>query len=357
MESTRPAWVTATERLKVGLATFAGFAWIIASAAVITVLLWRLSLDHYDQALFRIGAQVLADGGWLYKDFWDLKQPGIYWFYKTAGLLFGGGERGYLVREVLLLNTVWLMATTGVCAAIVRTVFPKSPIWLAVPFIVLLTFVLRIDTYSIAQVESLIMLPLLWITFCMLKAAKTRIESHRLLWSALAGVGVLAVAVAKLILLPVAFALVAVGVWFLPRIVISSSAYRLVPLATVAFSAAIGMALIWAAFWAVGLSAEFLWAQLVFPHKAVLTLQSQPASKFFASTLHLGSFGVLACVPLHRAAMAIGDAGLRGPRGFGDRRNELLAFCRRCCFGRRITGQYHAVVRQTCGTRQHYCGC
>src|SRR5262249_7866699 len=49
---------------------------------------------HGDQAFFTVGAQKLAHGAVLYRDFWDFKQPGIYWFYEAAGRLFDFSERG-----------------------------------------------------------------------------------------------------------------------------------------------------------------------------------------------------------------------------------------------------------------------
>lgn len=42
-----------------------------------------------DQALFMLGASALHGGGVLYRDFWDLKQPGIFEFYLAAGIPFG----------------------------------------------------------------------------------------------------------------------------------------------------------------------------------------------------------------------------------------------------------------------------
>src|SRR5258705_260145 len=41
-----------------------------------------------DQALFAAGARQLARGDVLYRDFWDVKQPGIYLWYLGGGSLF-----------------------------------------------------------------------------------------------------------------------------------------------------------------------------------------------------------------------------------------------------------------------------
>ena len=60
---------------------------------------------NWDPSLFTLGAQRLAAGGVLYRDFWDLKQPGIYWFCAVAGRFFGFSEPGVHLFELL-----WMMA-------------------------------------------------------------------------------------------------------------------------------------------------------------------------------------------------------------------------------------------------------
>lgn len=42
-----------------------------------------------DTALFATAARTLNAGGLYYRDFWDVKQPGIYWFSQAAGALPG----------------------------------------------------------------------------------------------------------------------------------------------------------------------------------------------------------------------------------------------------------------------------
>ena len=54
-----------------------------------------------DQALFTIGALKISNGAVLYRDFWDLKQPGLYGFYLLAGTLFGFDEVGVHTFELL----------------------------------------------------------------------------------------------------------------------------------------------------------------------------------------------------------------------------------------------------------------
>lgn len=42
-----------------------------------------------DTALFATAAETLNDGGLYLRDFWDIKQPGIYWLYQIAALIPG----------------------------------------------------------------------------------------------------------------------------------------------------------------------------------------------------------------------------------------------------------------------------
>src|ERR1700752_3958076 len=57
---------------------------------------------HGDAVLYQAGARRMTDGATLYRDFWDLKQPGIYLFHGVAGVLFGFGEFGLHGLELLV---------------------------------------------------------------------------------------------------------------------------------------------------------------------------------------------------------------------------------------------------------------
>ena len=53
-----------------------------------------------DQGFFTTGARQLLAGDALYRDFWDLKQPGIFWFYLAAGRIAGFHEIGIHAVEL-----------------------------------------------------------------------------------------------------------------------------------------------------------------------------------------------------------------------------------------------------------------
>jgi hypothetical protein len=59
----------------------------------------------WNQSLFAMSAQKLAEGGVLYRDVWDTRQPGIHMFYTLATRLFGSSEAGIHGLELL-----WMLA-------------------------------------------------------------------------------------------------------------------------------------------------------------------------------------------------------------------------------------------------------
>jgi len=53
-----------------------------------------------DQALFTLYGRQLAHGAVLYRDLFDMKQPGIFLFYTSAEVLFGFTEVGIHLFEL-----------------------------------------------------------------------------------------------------------------------------------------------------------------------------------------------------------------------------------------------------------------
>jgi len=54
-----------------------------------------------DQAIYRLVAAVMLDGGTPYRDAWDFKPPGIFAVYALASAVFGDGERAARLLEAL----------------------------------------------------------------------------------------------------------------------------------------------------------------------------------------------------------------------------------------------------------------
>ncbi|MDZ4288605.1 MAG: hypothetical protein U0984_11635 [Prosthecobacter sp.] len=123
--------------------------------------IWVLGFIHLphpfdgDQALFMVGAKHLEDGGRLYVDFWDNKQPGIYLFYWLAGKLFGFNEVGAHALELIWYSILAVAMTLGL-----RSYFRRP--WLAafVPLASIGLFYGMADKWHLTQVEALASLPL-----------------------------------------------------------------------------------------------------------------------------------------------------------------------------------------------------
>jgi len=111
-----------------------------------------------DQALFAIAAEELQSGYVLYRDFWDIKQPGIFWWYALARSLPGGDLVG-----VRLLELMWQTATAILLIRVMRNAVTR-------PWIAYLTPVLALGPYfvtgglsgwGLALIEPMIGMPIL----------------------------------------------------------------------------------------------------------------------------------------------------------------------------------------------------
>src|SRR6266566_2432657 len=75
---------------------------ILAIAVVVLAGSVHLAQPYRDdQAFFTIGAWRINQGAVLYRDYWDIKQPGIFLFYLAGGKLFGFDEIGIRGFELL----------------------------------------------------------------------------------------------------------------------------------------------------------------------------------------------------------------------------------------------------------------
>lgn len=83
-----------------------GLVGILCFLTATSLLLWPVDGD---QAQYYLGAANLAAGGDYYSSYWDIKQPGLYWFYVAAGSL-GLGEIGARLLEMLLATAGGLLS-------------------------------------------------------------------------------------------------------------------------------------------------------------------------------------------------------------------------------------------------------
>ncbi|MBD2410244.1 hypothetical protein FACHB389_15170 [Nostoc calcicola FACHB-389] len=116
-----------------------------------------------DQALFTTGAVEMQQGKVLYRDFWDLKQPGIYYFYFLAGTLFGFNEIGIHIFEL-----IYMVLFSIVLQLTLKTYFRHQIIASLVPLLTVGAYYISSSYRQFAQVEGLVGFPLflcVWLTY------------------------------------------------------------------------------------------------------------------------------------------------------------------------------------------------
>ncbi len=177
--------------------------WVIALTIGSTILLGLMRLPEPlwgDQALFLVGGQAIRDGAMLYRDFWDLKQPGIYGLYALAGSLFGFNAVG-----AHLVDYIWMGTLALVLRSTLKQTFQRSAIADLLPWLCVGTYFAVIDSRQQMQVESLVGLPIYLAIWCNIQAAQQPEKRWR--WLMLSGIAGGVVLLFKLVYLPLLCAL------------------------------------------------------------------------------------------------------------------------------------------------------
>lgn len=117
-----------------------------------------------DQAFFTLGALEMDQGERLYQDFWDLKQPGIFYFYYLAGKLLGFTNIGIHSFELLaLLLFSWQLQT------FFRGQFRHGHLASLTPLLTVGFYYCVTGTWHLTQVESLVGMPLFMATMACIR--------------------------------------------------------------------------------------------------------------------------------------------------------------------------------------------
>jgi len=148
----------------------------------------------WDQSLFTLGGERLAAGGVLYRDFWDVKQPGIYGFYLVAGRLCGFSEPGVHLFELL-----WMMAFARTLLVTLRRRWGPGPAATLAPLFVVGAYYAGATDYYLTQVEGLVGFPLYLTLWFATRGADEEPRAWRAFASGLCGAVVL---LFKLVFLP-----------------------------------------------------------------------------------------------------------------------------------------------------------
>jgi len=116
-----------------------------------------------DQAFFRLGALEMQQGKLLYRDFWDVKQPGIFYFYFLAGSFFGFNEIG-----IHLFELIYMVVFSLILLITLKSYFRHQIIASLVPLLTVGVYYIVSGAWHLTQVEALVSFPLficLWLTY------------------------------------------------------------------------------------------------------------------------------------------------------------------------------------------------
>ncbi len=125
-------------------------------AAILVIAAPKLPYPlHGDQTVFLMGAESMAHGGVLYRDFWDTKQPGVFLFYELAGKLFGFTSLG-----VHLLELLWMLVLAAWMVGVLRSRFETPGLASFTAIAAVGGYYAVAGTWEMTQVEMLAALPL-----------------------------------------------------------------------------------------------------------------------------------------------------------------------------------------------------
>lgn len=134
-----------------------------------------------DQTLFTIYAEQISQGAVLYRDVWDVKQPGIFIFFLIAGKLFGFTEIGIHFFELLyfLLFFIVLIIT-------LKDYFHNQLFASLTPLLAIGTYYATSEELHLTQVEGLVGFPIYLTIWTAIKSLQTN-ERRWLFLSGLCG--------------------------------------------------------------------------------------------------------------------------------------------------------------------------
>jgi hypothetical protein len=264
----------------------------------------------YDQAFALVGARALDAGGTLYVDWWDVRQPGLFWFYRAAGRLFGFDELG-----VHLLELLWMTGTAIVILAIARRIVSRPFLAALAPLVTIGMYYAWASAWELTEPEGLALLPL---AICLLVVVQDAQPDARVArrWLGF-GLAAAIAALLKLLLVLVPATLAAVAIARLASRGGGIDACVKRRLAPAAAGFALPLCLVLAHFAARGALGELYWTTLVAP---VVTANEIPRAAYYRLLTAAGRFVVpwLPAVPLLWLGLR------RTPGAQGDPQRSLL---------------------------------
>lgn len=108
-----------------------------------------------DTTMFLEGAKVIANGGVYLRDFWDIKPPGIYFWYYIAGTIFSFDESGVHKFEL-----IWHMVTVALMLFLTKVIFRNRAAVVSLPLFTILLLYANATQWHLGQVEYIVSLPI-----------------------------------------------------------------------------------------------------------------------------------------------------------------------------------------------------
>jgi len=274
--------------------------WYVCAFAIVAVCgALNLYLPYSpDQAIAMLAAMSLDAGGTLYVDFWDNKMPGLFWFYRAAGELFGYTEFGSHCLEYL-----WMLGFAVVVTLGLRRYYDHR--WLAsVPAVAFVgAYFATADPFQLTQLETLIGLPVFTGAYFAV-AARTHRPSRVVVFGFLSGLCAGVTVCFKLVYAPVfvVFWCITTGLIIHDR---PRSKTRMLLCLWIPVSLAVGLVIstVVAKFYFDGALAELLWTAFEYPPAA---LEFAPPAPFYRIVRSAGYF--IACFATWSVFIAIGVA-------------------------------------------------
>lgn len=261
----------------------------IASLLIIALIgLIHLPFPYMgDQVIFNQGAIEMRAGEFLYRDFWDLKLPGIFVFFGAAGRLFGFNEVGAHLLEI-----IWNLAFCIYAMTTLRPHFRSSVGPALLPLLTIGLYYGSAGVWHLTQTEILTALPI-FLSFHMVQIASRSRGRRRALALIASGVGGGIVLVTKLLIMPI------VGAFWIAWLAHEVFVRRRSPLRSlgqVILWPLVGMAIPCAAVLAYvlprGLLDDIMWTAFVYPTKVAAMLSPQTVNQLVdGMRWYLGWFG------------------------------------------------------------------
>jgi hypothetical protein len=215
-----------------------------------------------DQALYTVTAENMRDGWLLYRDAWDVKQPGIFYFYFAGGSLFGFNEIG-----IHLFELIWMVVLSVILLLTLKRQFKSESLASLLPVFTVGMYFGTTGQLHQTQPETVMALPTflsLWFSHRALKPG-----GRRILWLFFSGMMGGVVVVLKLMFLPIPLAFWLTALWRTMGATEKSFAAVLQSLLSIGLGVSIPLFFTMAHLSSQGILDIAIWTFFIYPSKAV----------------------------------------------------------------------------------------